>query len=103
MHLQCPDAEETAGVTAGARADALKINKEVYMPRRDGTGPNGEGPRTGRGMGRCGKGNTAPDNSSGNTQQQTGPGRGQSLGRGSGRGGGRGFGRGSGSSNNQNN
>ena len=24
------------------------------MPRRDGTGPAGEGPRTGRGLGKCG-------------------------------------------------
>lgn len=24
------------------------------MPRRDGTGPDGRGPRTGRGLGRCG-------------------------------------------------
>ncbi|MCX7695963.1 MAG: DUF5320 domain-containing protein [Caloramator sp.] len=24
------------------------------MPRRDGTGPDGKGPRTGRGLGRCG-------------------------------------------------
>lgn len=23
------------------------------MPNRDGTGPNGEGPRTGRGLGNC--------------------------------------------------
>lgn len=26
------------------------------MPRFDGTGPNGQGPRTGRGMGPCGGG-----------------------------------------------
>jgi len=26
------------------------------MPLRDGTGPNGMGPRTGRGMGPCGRG-----------------------------------------------
>lgn len=25
------------------------------MPRFDGTGPQGKGPRTGRGMGRCAK------------------------------------------------
>ena len=24
------------------------------MPNRDGTGPNGKGPKTGRGRGRCG-------------------------------------------------
>lgn len=29
---------------------------EVIMPRRDGTGPDGRGPRTGRGLGPCGKG-----------------------------------------------
>ena len=27
--------------------------KEVFMPRGDGTGPNGQGSRTGRGMGFC--------------------------------------------------
>lgn len=27
-------------------------DKEVFMPGRDGTGPMGKGPRTGRGMGR---------------------------------------------------
>jgi hypothetical protein len=26
----------------------------IYMPRLDGTGPNGAGPLTGRGMGNCG-------------------------------------------------
>lgn len=25
------------------------------MPRRDGTGPNGRGPKTGRGLGNCNK------------------------------------------------
>lgn len=28
------------------------------MPRSNGTGPLGQGPRTGRGMGRCGGGNS---------------------------------------------
>ncbi len=28
------------------------------MPRRDGTGPDGKGPRTGRGAGPCKKGTT---------------------------------------------
>lgn len=27
------------------------------MPNRDGTGPEGKGPKTGRGQGRCGGGN----------------------------------------------
>jgi hypothetical protein len=26
------------------------------MPNRDGTGPEGKGPRTGRGLGPCGRG-----------------------------------------------
>lgn len=26
------------------------------MPNKDGTGPNGEGPKTGRGLGPCGDG-----------------------------------------------
>ena len=33
---------------------AIKIHGGVYkMPNRDGTGPEGKGPRTGRGLGRC--------------------------------------------------
>ena len=28
----------------------------IYMPRFDGTGPYGQGPMTGRGMGPCGRG-----------------------------------------------
>ncbi|MBZ4664073.1 MAG: hypothetical protein JG776_1788 [Caloramator sp.] len=28
------------------------------MPRRDGTGPDGKGPRTGRGLGRCADNNS---------------------------------------------
>jgi len=50
------------------------------MPNRDGTGPEGKGPRTGRGLGNCGN-NTARNNLSG-----------QGLGRGLGRGQGRGLG-----------
>ncbi|MBS3779187.1 MAG: DUF5320 family protein [Desulfovermiculus sp.] len=30
------------------------------MPRRDGTGPLGQGPKTGRGLGPCGGGNARP-------------------------------------------
>jgi hypothetical protein len=33
-------------------ADILS-HKEGRMPRRDGTGPSGKGPKTGRGMGPC--------------------------------------------------
>jgi hypothetical protein len=28
----------------------MKVN---YMPNKDGTGPKGKGPRTGRGLGKC--------------------------------------------------
>jgi len=52
------------------------------MPRGDRTGPNGQGPMTGRRMGYC-AGNNAP----GYTEQ--GFGRGQGIGRGFGRGFGR--------------
>ena len=31
-------------------------------PRRDGTGPDGKGPRTGRGLGWCGTGKRDDDN-----------------------------------------
>ena len=55
------------------------------MPFQDGTGPQGQGPRTGRGMGNC--------------SGQGGTGRG--FGRGRGRGAGRGFGRGLGGGNSQ--
>lgn len=50
------------------------------MPYQDGTGPQGGGPRTGRGMGNC--------------AGQGGTGRGRGLGPGRGRGAGRGLGRG---------
>ena len=50
------------------------------MPYGDGTGPQGRGPRTGRGLGNC------PPNSN---QPQYGQGYGQGFGRGRGRGFGR--------------
>ena len=64
------------------------------MPLRDGTGPTGEGPKTGRGMGPC-----APQAGQDNQPQAPfwrrwfGGGRGQGFGPGTGRGAGRGFGR----------
>ena len=54
------------------------------MPRRDGTGPMGQGPLTGHKMGQCGGG------------QGMGMGQGRGLGRGMGRGAGQGFGQGAG-------
>jgi uncharacterized protein len=36
---------------------AIKIEGGNFkMPNKDGTGPDGEGPKTGRGLGKCGKG-----------------------------------------------
>ena len=67
------------------------------MPRGDGTGPQGQGARTGRGQGRCApKGGTpAPRRNSdmGNSRGQ-GQGTGRSAGRGLGKGKGAGQGRG---------
>ncbi len=57
------------------------------MPNLDGTGPDGQGPKTGRGMGNCD--GAKPKNA--NRAPGRGLGRGQGLGRGAGRrGGGRG-------------
>jgi hypothetical protein len=62
------------------------------MPGRNGTGPVGEGPKTGRGLGNCG--NNADDNVRDENRQGLGRGRGMGLGRGPGRGMGRGRGQG---------
>ena len=43
---------------------------DIKMPNKDGTGPEGQGPRTGRQMGKCG----------GAEAQKDRPGRGQGLG-----------------------
>ena len=45
------------------------------MPNRDKTGPEGKGPKTGRGAGPCGNGNSQ------NKVQRPGASRGQGLGR----------------------
>ena len=62
------------------------------MPRGDRTGPLGQGPATGRGLGGC-----KPINQGGVDRNFPaggfGPGRGRGAGRGLGRGAGRGFGR----------
>jgi len=73
------------------------------MPGLDRKGPFGEGPKTGRGLGRCNPDNKDKDFTE---ADETGPGRGnrfrggagpgRGLGRGNGRGGGRGLGRGNG-------
>ena len=96
-------AGDQAGVKARAEADSLnkltsqpfyslRYRKEVSnMPQGDRTGPQGQGPKTGRGMGKCGSksGNPAP-------QDQDGMGTGRGQGRGSGKGAGRGQGKGRG-------
>lgn len=53
------------------------------MPNKDGTGPEGKGSKTGRGMGRCGGRNSADTNQSAG---QPGAGRGMGMGMGQGRG-----------------
>ena len=69
------------------------------MPGLDRTGPNGEGPRTGRGLGKCNPANRKDSDTRENDQQDFG-GRGFRGGPGwsggGGRGRGRGFGRGRG-------
>ena len=67
------------------------------MPQQDRTGPQGQGPKTGQGRGKCG---TTKDGGS-VPQDQGGmePGRGQRAGRGSGQGQGKGRGAGQGRGN----
>ena len=63
------------------------------MPQGDRTGPQGQGPRTGRGQGRCNpKGGTPAPRSQGGIG--TGRDQGQGVGRGAGRGQGKGRGAG---------
>ena len=71
------------------------------MPQGDRTGPQGQGPRTGRGMGKCGSkvGTPAPQGQGG---MATGQGAGRGAGRGQGRGAGRGRGGGQGGGRNRN-
>ena len=66
------------------------------MPRKNGTGPQGLGPKTGRGLGQCNPDNNAPSTrnpAGGNSGQGQGNGRGQGRGQSGGRGSGRGRGR----------
>ena len=55
---------------------AIRISGGENMPNMDGTGPQGKGPRTGRGMGKC----------QSNSQPKNQPGMGRGMGRGFGRG-----------------
>ncbi len=65
------------------------------MPNFDGTGPRGEGAKTGRGMGKCNTGDKPQENA------KTGKGLGLGKGAGTGRGRGRGLGLGKGNVQNQ--
>jgi hypothetical protein len=65
------------------------------MPGFDGTGPEGRGPRTGRGLGKCNPDNTNPNTDTAENDDFPPYGRGRGYGRGNGRGpAGRGRGRG---------
>ena len=67
------------------------------MPQGDRTGPQGQGPQTGRGMGKCGPkdGTPAPRGQGGiGTGRGRGRGTGRGVSRGTGRGGGQGSGKG---------
>ncbi|MBW1729849.1 MAG: DUF5320 domain-containing protein [Deltaproteobacteria bacterium] len=63
------------------------------MPRLDGTGPMGNGPRSGRGLGFCNPDRTMNDSNMPSAGQYAGFGRGMGLRRGMGRGLGMGRGR----------
>jgi len=67
------------------------------MPQRDRTGPQGQGPKTGQGRGKCSpKGGTPAPQSQGGMGTGGGQRAGRSAGRGHGKGRGAGQGRGSG-------
>ena len=69
-----------------------KTERRNVMPQRDGTGPTGKGPGSGRGMGRCGgQGKQSPGAQS-DQSQGGGQGKGQGQGGGKGQGRRRGFG-----------
>jgi len=73
----------TKGMAILIEADQVSADEsEQIMPNNDQTGPQGQGPRSGRGQGRCG----GPVNENANNEQ---PGRGMGRGRGVGNGPGR--------------
>jgi len=90
----CRMANRARKKIADALINGKAINLQTYnitnttMPNRDGTGPQGKGPQTGRGTGNC-KGSNAGNNS-GALGRGLGSGAGRGIGRGAGRGAGRG-------------
>ena len=64
--------------------NAILLNKEVnIMPRGNGTGPQGKGPKTGRGQGKCkaGKGGVKGQGRSSEGDQRRGVGQNKGQGR----------------------
>lgn len=79
----------TQGMAISIEAGELSANEgEVEMPNNDRTGPQSQGPRSGRGLGPCGE----PVAEENNTQPGRGLGRGRAAGPGTGNGAGRGQG-----------
>jgi len=67
-----------------------KMKEVIYMPKGDKTGPQGQGPETGRGQGRCkagagGKNSAQRQGRDKNNKKGSGRGSGQGRGKGSGR------------------
>jgi hypothetical protein len=94
-----PGGAATEADVAEAVSDWIKrLKGGVLMPGFDRTGPLGEGPRTGRGLGKCGKAKATPRSQVGQGSRtrlgdRMAPGRGGGRGGGQGRTGGRGRGR----------
>ena len=64
------------------------------MPQGDRTGPQGQGPKTGKGQGKCGpKGETPASQGQGGRDRGQGSGKGAGRGQGKGRGAGKGRGK----------
>ena len=88
------------GVDArGAVEWVLKRREVTYMPQGDGTGPDGQGQKTGRGQGPCGR-NSQKSRDQGIKDGRRGTGQGNGGAGGRGQGQGRGLGRGRGNTNN---
>jgi hypothetical protein len=89
--MKCAEDTENAAEEAAVCSHTKEVS---VMPKRDGTGPMGNGRMTGRGRGAC---NPDRGNFRNNEQGGRNAGRGSGQDRGSGRNSGRGFGQGRGS------
>ena len=45
--------ESVLGLPHGRYAESAEQYKETIMPKKDGKGPKGQGPKSGRGKGNC--------------------------------------------------